>query len=218
MAANRSSPVHEATLQANWLLQRIGRELRAARIAAGLTQQQVSNRIGSSKAYVCRTEAGSVSRLPMPVVARHAAAVGMRLYVQLYPGVRRVLDAPQLGLLGRLRVRLRAAWTWELEVPMPEPRDLRAVDARLTRGDCTIVVEAITRLADVQAQLRAAQRKKRDLGATRLLLLIAGSHANRRALAAAAPILHEALLTGTRDLIRQLQRGHDPGGDMLIVL
>jgi hypothetical protein len=129
-----------------------------------------------------------------------------------------LLDAPQLALLGRLRDRLLEMWTWELEVSVPIERDLRAVDARLSRVDCTIVVEAITRLSDVQAQVRAAQLKRRDIGATRLLLLIGASNANRRALRDAAPLVQQALLTGTKSLLRSLAEGKDPGGDCLLVL
>jgi transcriptional regulator with XRE-family HTH domain len=218
MAANRSSPLHEATLQANWLLQRLGRELRLARIAAGLSQAEVARRLGLSDSQVSRIERAEARRLTLFTLNRHAAAVGMQVFARLYPGGRRLLDAPQLGLLGRLRDRLVKMWNWELEVPVPIERDLRAVDALLTRGDCTIVVEAITRLSDVQAQVRAAQLKRRDIGATRLLLLVGASKANRRALHDAEPILREAFLTGTKALVRLLAEGKDPGGDCLLVL
>lgn len=218
MAANRTSQLHEATLQATWLLQRLGRELRLARIAAGLTQERVAVRIGTSKAHVCRIEHGMVGTLPISTAMRHAAAVGLRLSTQLYPGARRVLDAPQLALLDRLRTRVGNAWAWELEVPMPMDRDLRAADARLSRGECTIAVEAITRLADVQAQVRAAQLKRRDLGANRPILLVAATRANRRAIAEAESMLATAFQTGTRHLIRLLASGTDPGSDCLMIL
>jgi transcriptional regulator with XRE-family HTH domain len=218
MAANRSSPLHEATLQASWLLQRIGRELRLARIAAGATQQQIALRIGTGKAQISRAERAAAGDLRIAILARHASVVGVRLSVQLYPGTRHVLDTPQLALLELLRTRLDTAWSWQIEVPMPAERDLRAVDALLRRGDCTIAVEAITRLSDVQAQVRAAQLKRRDIGATRLLLLIGGSRANRRALAQAEGVLRTAFLTGTRHLLGLLAGGNDPGGDLLLVL
>lgn len=50
---------------------------------------------------------------------------------------------------------------------MPLAGDLRAADALVSIPNCRIVVEVITRLADFQAQLRAARRKQRDLGAHR---------------------------------------------------
>jgi hypothetical protein len=142
----------------------------------------------------------------------------MRFSAQLYPGVRHVLDAPQLTLLNRFRQRIAAQWSWELEVPLPIPRDLRAIDARITSGSVTIAVEAITRLADVQAQVRAAQLKRRDIGATRLLLLVSDTNANRRAIAEAQPMLAASFLLGTRRVVATLSAGRDPGRDALVVL
>ena len=218
MAANRTSPLHEASIQATWLLQRLGRELRLARIAVGLTQAEVGRRLGLSDSEISRIERAGARGLTLVAVHRHAAAVGMRPWLRLFPGGRRLLDAPQLSLLGRLRDRLEGAWGWQLEVPVGVDGDLRAADALLTRGDVTILVEAITRLSDVQAQVRAAQLKRRDLGATRLMLLIAGSTANRAALHAAEPMIREAFLTGTRSRLRTLADGRDPGRDCLLVL
>jgi transcriptional regulator with XRE-family HTH domain len=218
MAVNRTSQLHEATIQSNWLLQRLGRELRLARITAGSSQADIARRIGTSKAQVSRIEHGKVMRLSLVTVALHAGAVGLRFSAQLYPGVRRVLDAPQLSLLNRLRERIGSLWAWELEVPMPKERDLRAVDARMSHGALMVAVEAITRLADVQAQVRAAQLKRRDVGATRLLLLVGDSNANRRAMAEVAPMLSAGFLLGTRHVLGMLAAGKDPGRDCLVVL
>jgi len=218
LAVNRTSPLHEATLQANWLLHRLGRELRLARIAAGSSQADIGRRLGVSDSAVSRIERSQVRDLTVLALQRHAAILGLQLSVRLYPGGRRVLDAPQLALLGRLRERLEPLWLWELEVPVPIPRDLRAMDARLTRDGVTLAVEAITRLSDVQAQVRAAQLKARDLNASRLMLLVGGSSANRLALREAGPIIAAAFAVGTRRLLTVLEAGGDPGRDCLIVL
>jgi transcriptional regulator with XRE-family HTH domain len=218
MAANRTSQLNEATLQANWLLQRLGRELRLARIAAGLSQEAVGRRIGTSDAQVSRVERGTLRHLSVSLLYRHAAAVGLRPSIRLFPGGRRLLDAPQLSLLDRLRARLRGSWRWQLEIPMPLHGDLRAGDALLTRGDLTVLVEAITRLSDVQAQVRAAQLKRRDLAATRLLMVVAATTANRRALHEAPPLVAQAFQTDTRTVLRALAAGLDPGSDCLILL
>src|SRR5262245_2789035 len=135
MAVNRTSQLHEATLQATWLLQRLGRELRLARIAAGTSQTEVGRRLGVSDSAVSRIERSEIRGLTVLALQRHAAILGLQLSVRLYPGGRRVLDAPQLALLGHLRERLEPVWRWELEVPVPLPRDLRAADARLIHGD-----------------------------------------------------------------------------------
>jgi transcriptional regulator with XRE-family HTH domain len=217
MAANRTSQLHEASIQATWLLQRLGRELRLARYAAGLRQAAIGLRVGLSDSEISRIERGQAAGLTVAALHRHAALVGLRVWIRLYPGGRRVLDAPQIALMDRLRARLRGSWGWQLEVPVAIEGDFRAADALLSRGDVTIAVEAITRLSDVQAQVRAAQLKRRDIGATRLLVLVGGSRANRAALREAAPLISAAFLTGTRKLVQTLADGRDPGGDCLLV-
>jgi transcriptional regulator with XRE-family HTH domain len=218
VATNRRNPIHEATLQADWLLREVGRELRVGRLTAGMTQARVAAAIGRSQAAVSTVERGRDLSVTIHAAARHAAAVGMRLWVRVFPDGRITLDAPQLALLGRFRPRLHAAWTWELEVPVPLDRDLRAGDCRLTIPGCSILVEAITRFADAQAQTRAAQRKRRDLGCDRLILLLAATGTNRRALREAGPAFAAAFPISPRAALRALAEGRDPGGDALILL
>jgi len=218
MSANRMRPLHEAAIEAERLLRSLGRELRLARIAAGATQTRIARTLGWSQARVSLIERGRYSSATLTDHARHAAAVGLKLWVRAYPGARRILDAPQLALLERLRVRIAASWGWELEVPVPIAGDLRAGDCRLTVPGCSILVEAITRLADAQAQARAAQRKRRDLRCNRLVLLIANSRANRRALAEAGPAFQAAFPISTRAAVRALGAGSDPGGDAIVLL
>jgi transcriptional regulator with XRE-family HTH domain len=218
VAANRTNVLHEAELQASWRLQRLGRELRLARMTAGASQQAIADRLGISRPVISRIERGKLPHLSVHALHRFAAVVGLRAAVNLYPGGRHVVDAPQLALLNDLRQRLGLAFQWQLEVPVAIASDLRAADALLTRGDLTISVEAITRLSDVQAQLRAAQLKRRDIGATRLLLVIRGSNANRRAIRVAEPVLRAHLRTGTRSILSDLAAGRDPGADCLVVL
>jgi transcriptional regulator with XRE-family HTH domain len=214
----RRSPLDEATLRAEWNLRDIGRELRLARIAAGRSQASVAAQLGCSQAWISAVERADAPALGVLGLARHAAAVGLRTWIRLFPDVRILLDAPQLGLLDRLHQRLHDSWGWELEVPMPDPRDLRAADCRITIPGCAIVVEAITRFADAQAQTRAAQRKRRDLGADRLILLLADTTANRRALREAGPAFLAAFPISARAALRALADGRDPGNDAIILI
>jgi hypothetical protein len=59
--------------------------------------------------------------------------------------------------------------------------------------------------------------KKRDLGADRLILLVADTPNNRRVLEL-HPELHEPFPVGTRKCLAALGRGEDPGGDCLVFL
>ena len=80
------------------------------------------------------------------------------------------------------------------------------------------MVEVITRLADFQAQLRAARIKQRDLDADRLVFVVAGTTANRRALREVGATLTDAFPVHTKVALSRLGAGVDPGGDALILL
>jgi hypothetical protein len=83
--------------------------------------------------------------------------------------------------------------------------------------DFDAVVEAETRLDDVQAIERRLRGKQRDLGAKRAILLVADTRHNR-AVIAQVPDLAERFPIGTRAALHALSRGEDPGGDCLVIL
>lgn len=216
--ANRTRRTYEATRLTRWILADVGRELRIARIGSGQRQADVAGIVGTSKARICRVEQAAVLTLSVADLARHAAAVGLKPYVKLYPLGRRLLDAPQIELLGRFRQRLHPTWKWETEVPVPIPGDLRSADCRISIPGCAIVVEAYTRLSDVQAQAAAAARKKRDLGADRLIVLCAATNANRRAVAEVAAVGDGSFPLRTKAALAALGAGVDPGADALVFI
>lgn len=218
--ANRpyGDDVREASRLVRWLLRDMGRELRVARIGIGLRQVDVARRLGTSSATICRVEKGSIRALTLGRLHRHAAAVGLKPYLRLYPAARRILDQPQLDLLADFRARLHASWTFSTEAVMPMPGDLRAADCRFAKPGCVCIGEAYTRLSDFQAQSRAALAKKRDLGAHRLYLIVRGTTTNRRALRAAGELVHASFPLATRAVLRALAEGNDPGGDGIVLL
>lgn len=214
----RSNPLFDARRRGVWALHELGRELRLARVLAGRTQRQVGAAVGRSQSRISRIESGSAPRVTLPELMAIAAAVGLKLWVRTVPGVRRPVDAAQLELIGRLNGRLHPSWQRRIEAPIPIPGDLRAIDEVISTDRCTIAVEAITRLADVQAQVRSAHLKQRDIGANRLMLLIKSTHTNRLMLRESGPILRDAFPVSTRAAVAALEAGRDPGGDALVVL
>lgn len=210
--------MHEAARLGAWQLTELGRELRVARLMGGRRQRDVARLVGTSVARISRLERGLVRTVSHRQLTLTAAAVGLKLYMRTYPGSRRVLDQPQLLLLAELRRRSHPAWRWETEVPMPIPGDLRAADARATVPGCTITFELWTRLADVQAQTRAALLKARDLHADRSVIVIAATRANRHALRAADPAGLASFPLGTRAVLRALAAGRDLGGNGIVLL
>ena len=59
-------------------------ELRRARRAAGLTLQAVANQLGVAHTTIRRNELGRAGT-SLALLARHAAVVGMRARIRLYP-------------------------------------------------------------------------------------------------------------------------------------
>lgn len=200
------------------MLADLGDELREARLRAGLRQVDVAAALATSRTRVGYTERGRLVTVPMLDLARHAGALGLKLNARLYPAGPPIRDQGQVALLDRFRRRLSADWQIRLEAPLPLHGDQRAWDMLLWSRGVTVGIEAITRLRDVQAQIRAAHLKRNDGNARRLVLLVAATHANRRALLGTEALVRADFSIGTRTAMAALAAGRDPGGDALILL
>lgn len=187
-----------------------------ARLAAGLRQSDVAARAGHDPSWLSRVERGIGSGVTLDDLVVVGAAVGIRVWVAAFAGGHRLHDAPQLQLLRRFRVLAGDAWTWSYEVPVPLPHDLRAADAILRRDGVTVMVEAFTRLADAQAQLRSVALKARDMGAQRTVIVLAATHANRRAMSEAMDVARTDYPIPARAMLRSLRAGEDPGGNGVV--
>jgi transcriptional regulator with XRE-family HTH domain len=196
----------------------LGSELREARLARGLRQTDVARATGVSHATISRTELGLAKDLSIAATVRHGAVVGLKLHARFYPTGGGLRDAAQLDLLRHLRARIGDRWSWQLEAPLNIAGDLRAFDAILSNATVTIAIEAITRLRDAQAQLRAAALKQRDGQVPRLILLIKTTQHNRDALASAADVLATSFPLGTRATLKALSEGEDPGDNGIVLL
>ena len=188
-----------------------------ARLVAGLSRRECACRIGVSPQTWARAERGDAAALTLDLAARMGPAVGMATVVSLYPDGDAVRDRGQLALLARLRLRIPDAPNWRVEVPVPIAGDLRSGDAMVTVDTGDVLVEAETRLDDLQAVLRKGAAKARDLGAVRLVLLVADTRHNRRVIRD-HPELRERFPIDTRTCLTRLAKGQDPGGDALVIL
>lgn len=214
----RVRPLDEARRRWRHTRQQIGDELRAGRHILGLTQRQVAAAIGVSQPVVSRRERAMVRRLAGEAIAIHAAAVGLQLSVRFWPVGGGLRDAAQARYIAAFLARVGRTWHVTLEATLPAPGDLRAADILLTAAAHRVVVEVITRLADLQAQLRAARLKAEALTATRLILVVAGTRANRRSLAEGRAALLPAYDLDSRRILTDLAAGSDPGRDAVVVL
>ena len=66
-------------------LYRLTNELVAARVQAGLTQQEVGRRMGTTKSAVSRLERGLVHRPTLTTIENYALVVGCRIDIHLLP-------------------------------------------------------------------------------------------------------------------------------------
>jgi transcriptional regulator with XRE-family HTH domain len=215
---NRERQVDRAAILGRRLQTELGLELREARLARGLRQTDVARVASSSSSQVSRVELGLAPDLSIADAVRHGAVVGLKLHARFYPAGGGLRDAAQLDLIRRLRARIGDRWRWTLEAPLNIAGDLRAFDALLANPKATIAVEAITRLRDAQAQLRAAALKQRDGNVPRLVLLIKATDHNRTALASAADILATSFPLGTRATLEAMSQGADPGDNGIVLL
>lgn len=181
----------------------------------------VAEAVGVSVDTIRRLERAEPGACTIDLIAPVAEVVGLELAASLHPNGDPVRDRGQLALIARLRKRLGPARPLRTEVLVPIAGDLRAGDAMLdvrgADGPEDILIEAETNLGDLQQIERRAAAKQRDLGAKRLVLLVADTRHNKDVMRQ-HPELHERFPIGTRAALAALARGEDPGGDCLIVL
>ena len=200
------------------LARELGDQLRTRRRILGVTQARLGGKIGVSQGEVSRRELGRSRGLMGESLAVHAAAVGLKVSVKLWPVGGGIRDAAQTRYVAAFVARVGRLWRVVLEAPIQLAGDLRAVDVLLVRGDVRIAVEVVTRLTDLQAQIRSFQLKARDIGATRLIVVVAATHANRRVLAEVRVTLVAGFDLDSRRLLADLAGGRDPGRDGILML
>src|SRR5688500_16846225 len=112
----------------------IGDQLRTGRDVLAASQGQIGQAVGVSPAEISRRELGRSRRLTGEKLAVHAAAVGLKVSVKLYPIGGGIRDAAQARYIAAFVARVGRLWKVILEAPLPLPGDLRAVDVLLSAG------------------------------------------------------------------------------------
>ena len=160
-------------------------------------------------------------RTPDPIqLACWGAMVGLDVPIRAFPSGSPLRDAGQLRLIARARAEIgEQAWTWRTEVPVGnDPRDRRAFDVVLSGKAGRIGLEAITRLTDAQAQVRAAILKQEAAGLERLVLVLAQTRHNRAAVRDAAPTILGPFPAAPRVVMRALRDGELPTANGIVLV
>lgn len=149
----------------------------------------------------------------------HASVVGLALTSRLVPGPGRLRDAGQLRYINAYRDAIAGGgWQFRLEAQVGGPRDPRAFDLVLVRGSARVAHEFVTRLRDVQAQLRPMLRKVEEARISVLVLVLADTRANRQAVAEAGAALREVFPLGGRAVLSALRAGLMPAANGLVFI
>jgi transcriptional regulator with XRE-family HTH domain len=213
----RERPVDRGARRGRSMVQRVTSELETHRRGRGISYRELGRRAGLSHTQISRVSRGDVHDLGIGAAARMAAVLGLDISVTVHPVGDPVRDVAHLALIRRFSARLPDSLRWRTEVPIPLPGDLRSADGVVDGERVRAMVEAETRLDDIQAMERRTRAKQRDLGIGRVVLLVADTRHNR-AVIAAVPELAERFPVGTRACLAALARGVDPGADCLVVL
>lgn len=213
----RERPDEIGAARGRFLRQRLSSELRSTRLSSGLSLREVSRRLGVSVGGLGRIERAADGAMTVDMLARYSAILGLELSANVYPNGDPSRDRGHLALLARFRRRLHPSLRWRTEVPIPIVGDLRSGDATVGGRDWDALVEAETRVGDFQLAERKATAKARDLGAVRLILLVADTRHNRTLLKLHPELAERFPITG-RACLRALAAGTDPGGDAIVVL
>ena len=214
--ATKNGAVERAKRRAAEDDRRVRAEIGRARRGAGLSHDAIGAACGISGSAAWRIEHGVTKAVDPRTLACIGAVVGLDVRLQVYPAGDPIRDAGQQRLLERLRERLGPSLGWRTEVPLSIDGDRRAWDAMIRGSDWRLAVEAETVVDDLQALERRIALKQRDGGVDQVLVVIADTRRNRRAIAS-APLLFAGSSRDARRTFRALAAGRNPGGAVILL-
>lgn len=194
------------------VLQEIGR----AKRMSGLSDDAIGRACGMSRWAVARVIAGKRCAA-LTELAAIGSVLGRDVRMQAYLAGDAIRDVGQQRLLGRLRAHVHPGIGMPLEIPLGVDPNRRAWDAVLQAATWRKPVEAETVVDDVQALERRLRLKMHDGGMDGLLVVIANTRRNRRALQA-APLAFAGFDRNARRVLAALRAGRDPGGSAVLFL
>ena len=165
-------------------------------------RRRVTSRVGSKGATII----GAAELL---------AVAGLGLSISIYPLGDPPRDRRHAELVMSLCSHVNAPLTWATEVPLPNAGDVRGWDVVIRGRANRTGVEVVRVLNDVQGLSRRIALKRRDGGVNHLLVVIADTAPNRRALHDWPTFLPDLPRLNTSDVLASLERGEHPGDGLV---
>lgn len=213
----RVRPLDEAIRRSRQEVIALGEELANARRATGASQAEVARILGWSASKARRIERGQRASATHLELACFASVVGLHYSGRLFIGKSRLRDATQLETIASYRVfATRCGWTCRIEEPLPITGDLRAFDLMLRAGNVRVAHEFVSRIRDVQAQVRPLAHKQRDAGIGSLVLVLRDTVENRRAVHDAHDLLGDLFPLSSRAVLTAIRECRDPDGNGIV--
>jgi hypothetical protein len=195
-----------------------GAEIRLSRRGAGVSIRAAAASVGMSETMFGRIERGCLPNVTVRQLAIACAAVGLKFAARPYLDGDPIRDAGHARLLERLHRELPEGTHWRTEVALARRGDPRAWDAQCRLTGVTIAIEAEMRLSDLQAVDRRIALKLRDSDVSIVILLVADTVGNRRALAAHRESLRSSFPLDTRAVLAALRDGRAPASSGIVVI
>jgi transcriptional regulator with XRE-family HTH domain len=217
--ATRQRPGDIASAEARRQVQDIGRDIRNARIALGVSIGRAARSVGLSPSQHGRIERGELRRPTVDHLARAARAVGLDLSLKAYPSDVAVRDRGQLAALGRFEAMLGGPLKLHREVALPVAGDRRAWDGTVAGGDRPARVECEVRLHDIQGlERRFALKQRDDPQAGVVLLVVARTRHNAAVLAEHRAALRQRFPADGPSIAAELRAGRVPRESGIVVV
>jgi transcriptional regulator with XRE-family HTH domain len=204
--------------QARHIQAAAGAEIRLSRRGAGVSIRTAAASVGMSETMFGRIERGRLPNVSVRQLAIACSAVGLKFAARPYLDGDPIRDSGHVRLLERLHRELPRGTLWRTEVPLAGRGDRRAWDAQCRLGGVTVGIEAEMRLSDLQALDRRIALKRRDAQLDLVILLVADTVGNRRALVAHRESLRSSFKLDSRAVLAALRSGRAPTSSAIVVL
>jgi len=204
------------------ITERVIRELRDARLVAGLSQSALARELNLDPSNVWRLEARGLADIGVVRLSEIASVLGYEVSVGLHPVGDPVRDKGQLACGRRFNALLSDRWRVTDETLLPAAGEQRAWDKLLRLVDVTprylVGVDIESRVWDVQAIVRRTRGRERDGQVDHILIVLADTAHNRRVVDELRVSLGPDYATGPRRIMAALRTGEWlPGSGVILV-